>query len=279
MNLGQNILIAVTAMAIAHNCHAANKPVYRCEKAGQVTYTDAPCEGAKEVDVTPTEGLNKWSGTERVSNEIRQQQGARQAENGRRFNPAKEESATLQKPSGYTSPRTQPPAAAQAATPPRNPLVDITNNLVSIAVVLFAGVLAVALALALKQKPRRERPVARQPLTFREQAMFNRLKETFPELNVLAQVAFSALLDARSRAVRNTFDRKVADFVLASKAFEVLAVIELDDASHIGRLSQDMARDAMLAAVGYRTLRFNHVPDAEDLRAAVAQMANHAKAF
>ena len=32
----------------------AQKPVYRCETAGKVSYSDAPCVRAKEIDTTPT---------------------------------------------------------------------------------------------------------------------------------------------------------------------------------------------------------------------------------
>jgi very-short-patch-repair endonuclease len=86
---------------------------------------------------------------------------------------------------------------------------------------------------------------------------------------VLAQVAFSALLDARSRATRNTFDRKVADFVLCTKAFEVIAVIELDDSSHQKKAAADVARDELLILAGYQVLRFAKVPDVAELGAAV----------
>ena len=111
------------------------------------------------------------------------------------------------------------------------------------------------------------------PLTHREQAMCFRLVETFPEHVVLAQVAFSALLTARSRALRNTFDRKVADFVLCSRGFEPLAVIELDDASHKRRETQDRARSDMLQKCGYSVVRYANVPDAKQLRADLGQQA------
>jgi very-short-patch-repair endonuclease len=65
------------------------------------------------------------------------------------------------------------------------------------------------------------------------------------------------------------FNRKVADFVVATKAFEVLAVIELDDASHKGREMHDGKRDTMLERAGYRVLRFKHVPDVDAVQRAV----------
>jgi len=109
----------------------------------------------------------------------------------------------------------------------------------------------------------------RNPLTEREQAMYFRLTKTFPDTVVLAQVAMSALLDTNDRPTRSTFDRKVCDFVLCSKAFHVLAIVELDDSTHRNKEARDERRDAILGKAGYRTLRFKQVPDAADLRAAV----------
>ena len=76
----------------------------------------------------------------------------------------------------------------------------------------------------------------------------------------------SYVLTARAYATRNTFDRKVADFVVCDKSFQVLAVIELDDASHKGKADKDAARDAMLANAGYRVLRYPNVPDIDRVR-------------
>lgn len=43
----------------------AQKTVYRCESAGKVAYSHEPCVGAREVDTTPTQGLDKMSGHSR----------------------------------------------------------------------------------------------------------------------------------------------------------------------------------------------------------------------
>ncbi|WP_257720742.1 DUF2726 domain-containing protein [Roseateles depolymerans] len=104
-------------------------------------------------------------------------------------------------------------------------------------------------------------------MTPREQSMYFRLVETFPDHVVLAQVAFSAILTTKDRPTRATFDRKVCDFVLCSKGFEVIAVIELDDASHQGREQADAKRQALLTRAGYRVERFAQIPDAGVLRA------------
>ncbi|MCD2511884.1 DUF2726 domain-containing protein [Comamonas endophytica] len=111
-----------------------------------------------------------------------------------------------------------------------------------------------------------EQPRRRQLLSEREQAMHHRLSQSLPELVILSQVSFGALLTARAYAVRNTFDRKTADFVVCDKAFQVLAVIELDDAGHKGKAARDGARDAMLVQAGYRVLRYANIPDIDRIR-------------
>jgi hypothetical protein len=52
--------------------------VYRCEHQGKITYADEPCVGAKEVDVTPTQGLDKSSGVSRKGAEVRRDEHRRQ---------------------------------------------------------------------------------------------------------------------------------------------------------------------------------------------------------
>ena len=48
----------------------AQKPVYRCETAGKVSYSDAPCVGAKEIDTTPTQGMDKMTGASRKGADV-----------------------------------------------------------------------------------------------------------------------------------------------------------------------------------------------------------------
>ena len=141
---------------------------------------------------------------------------------------------------------------------------------------LLLLVLAIALSIVaavVKSRPWQRRASGdikpKKLLTEREQPMFFRLQQAFPNDVVLTQVAFSALLTARDLPTRQRFNRKVADFVVTTKAFEVLAVIELDDASHRGREVHDSKRDSMLEQAGYRVLRFKHVPNVVDVQQAV----------
>lgn len=116
-----------------------------------------------------------------------------------------------------------------------------------------------------------EKPKRRRLLTEREEAMHNRLTQALPNAIVLAQVSFGALLSATSRPVRNRFDRKIADFVICNRAFQVVVVIELDDASHRGKEEKDAARDAMLKEAGYRVLRYPNIPDIDKVRSDMRQ--------
>lgn len=99
-----------------------------------------------------------------------------------------------------------------------------------------------------------------------ERKMFIRLKEAFPEHHVLAQVAFSALITSQNMKVRNQFNRKVTDFVLLNKSLDVIAIIELDDPSHIGKEIEDAKRDAMLNEAGYNVFRYTEVPTVRHLK-------------
>ena len=113
-----------------------------------------------------------------------------------------------------------------------------------------------------KQTPIKAKPV----LTMNEQPTFNRLKDALPEYSVLAQVSFSAMITSTGQATRNRFNRKMADFVICDKAFNVVAVVELDDSSHKGREDKDAERDEMLKEAGLKVIRYKRTPSAEQVR-------------
>jgi len=133
-------------------------------------------------------------------------------------------------------------------------------------VFLLAIGLLVFVALARKRSAQSssgfvDKPKARPPLTAREQAMYNRLVQTLPDLVVLPQVSFGALLTARTRAARSSFSRKIADFVVCDRSFKVVAVVALGDKNSKGKSQRDLDRDALLVEAGYRVLRYPRVPD------------------
>lgn len=100
-----------------------------------------------------------------------------------------------------------------------------------------------------------------------EKTMFNELIQSVPECYIFPQVAFGAILWTQSYASRNRYNRKIADFVVADRQFNILAIIELDDKSHDKKEIQDAERDAMLKEAGYKVLRYRHMPDKQKLRA------------
>ena len=106
----------------------------------------------------------------------------------------------------------------------------------------------------------------RPVITHFESKMFNRLKQSFPEYHILAQVAFSALITHNNYKVRSKFNRKVTDFVILDKKLNVIAIIELDDPTHIGKEQEDAERDAMLLQAGYQVYRYTDIPSPQNLR-------------
>lgn len=141
----------------------------------------------------------------------------------------------------------------------------------TIFLLLVVVVVAVIAALMSKQTLRGGKGAfgKKRFVTPNEQSMFWRLVEAFPapEFVVLAQVSFGALLTAKGGASRYSFSQKIADFVITDKSFTVLAVIELDDASHRGKEDKDTQRDAMLSQAGYRVLRYPKIPSTDTLKA------------
>ncbi len=106
----------------------------------------------------------------------------------------------------------------------------------------------------------------RRPLSAYEEQMFYVLSGALPDCIVLAQVAFSALITSKSPAIRNRFDRKVADFVICSRQMTPILIIELDDASHKGKELQDAERDALLKNAGYTTIRYTKIPSEQQVQ-------------
>lgn len=53
----------------AQTLHAPSNTVFRCEDKGKVHYSDAPCLGAKRVEVEPTRGLDRMTGATRRSSQ------------------------------------------------------------------------------------------------------------------------------------------------------------------------------------------------------------------
>lgn len=69
-------LVIATALAAGHafaqKLPPPSREVFRCELGGKVSYSDAPCLGAKKVDVEPTRGLTS-TGKESAGADVRRE--------------------------------------------------------------------------------------------------------------------------------------------------------------------------------------------------------------
>ena len=127
--------------------------------------------------------------------------------------------------------------------------------------VLIALAAAAAAFLIARRKPWLARIERKPIMTANEAEFFQRLRKALPSHHVFPQVAFAAVLTDDGKltgkarwSVRAKFDRKIADFLICDAALNILAIIELDDRTH--EAAADRQRDAITAAAGYRTLRF-----------------------
>jgi hypothetical protein len=108
-----------------------------------------------------------------------------------------------------------------------------------------------------------------------EQQLYHRLIRAFPDHVVLAQVAFSQLVGVKKgenfTAIWNRYNRLTADFVLCTKDFRTIAVLELDDRSHDNpsRMDADRRKAAICEAAGIplHRLNVNPLPNETELRA------------
>jgi len=119
---------------------------------------------------------------------------------------------------------------------------------------------------------------ARKPLSLPEQVLYFRLCKALPVHIVLAQVGLSRLLGVKKgnnhQAWNNRINRMSADFVVCSKDSTVLAVIELDDASH-GKEQQkvrDTKKNRALESADIRIIRWSvrDIPNDAAIKAAFA---------
>jgi hypothetical protein len=101
----------------------------------------------------------------------------------------------------------------------------------------------------------------KQFLTRVEQETLRHLETAFPQFRVHCQVSMGALLSPERWLGRNDalwthrlYSQKIVDYVLQDRRTgEVIALVELDDATH--RHRRDHARDVLTDTAGYRTIR------------------------
>jgi hypothetical protein len=151
-----------------------------------------------------------------------------------------------------------------------------------IVLLLILGVLAVLLK---KQPKRLDGPwpleVRGTVLSQPEQVLYGRLVQALPQNLVFAQVQLSRFLDVRRGVSRqgwfNRISQLSADFLILNRDTNVVAAIELDEASHghPSRRDADARKTHALRSASVKLIRWHvkSLPDEEAIRAAVAGAA------
>lgn len=158
------------------------------------------------------------------------------------------------------------------------------KNQMLITLILFLAVVAISFFIFLKLKSDAGKAgsldyKARSMMTANELEFLERLESAAPELRFHSQVAMGAIVEPNTSRrengreymrLRGKVAQKVVDFVAQDrKNGKIVALIELDDKTH--QSEKDAARDAITAAAGYKTLRWNSrkKPDANEIRSSL----------
>lgn len=145
-----------------------------------------------------------------------------------------------------------------------------TIAIVAAAILLFIVVL-VAKKKSAESSPETWPFYQRKPLSVPEQFLYFRLVNALPGQIVLGQRLLGVKKGNNAQAWLNRINRMSADFVICNKDSSILAVIELDDASHNGekRKQADAKKDKALAAAGIKIHRWhvNAIPDESAIKA------------
>jgi hypothetical protein len=140
---------------------------------------------------------------------------------------------------------------------------------------VLALMFAILIAKAKKNKHSEIWPFyAKKPLSRPEQILYFRLVEALPDHVILAQVQLSRILGVKKgndyQAWLNRINRMSADFVICNKDSSVIAVIELDDASHLekSRVEADSKKDKALSSAEIKLIRWQAkvIPDKSTIR-------------
>lgn len=119
----------------------------------------------------------------------------------------------------------------------------------------------ILLLLAVWLNGRKDRFAPRRILTKNEEEFFRRLVKAFPDHYVFPQVAFRAFLQPEAESGSKAYFRQLGrigakhcDFLVCNERLDILAIIELDDRTHVAE--KDQARDEMTGSAGYTTIRY-----------------------
>jgi hypothetical protein len=115
-----------------------------------------------------------------------------------------------------------------------------------------------------------------------EQIAYWRLRNAAPEFVVLAQVAMSAFINVKRgerqwRTYRNRFSQKYVDFAVCRKDGSIVAVVEIDDKSHLSakRAQDGRVKNQIIEAAGIPILRWKAtpLPSEDEMRADIGALA------
>ncbi|WP_413460621.1 DUF2726 domain-containing protein [Herbaspirillum huttiense] len=117
---------------------------------------------------------------------------------------------------------------------------------------------------------------SRMPLlTEHEKKCYKVLQEAIgTKLIIAPQVVFGAFIKVKGLALtdKNKARHKVAhnrgDFVICDRDFNVVALIELDDASHRrwSQRAKDARRDQLMKTVGVKAIRYRQIPSIKEVQ-------------
>lgn len=103
-------------------------------------------------------------------------------------------------------------------------------------------------------------------LSVNEQLTYSRLKEILPDHTVFVHVSYDALLTTKFSRTRSKYRDLVADFVVVDALQQVVAIVGLDDPLSLKRSQKFQFQDALLESAGYRVIRYEEVPNHNQLR-------------
>jgi hypothetical protein len=64
------VAVLSTPTLSAQNLPPPSRTMYKCKVNGTTTYSDMPCLGAEKLEVEPTRGVSKLSGSERIGSDV-----------------------------------------------------------------------------------------------------------------------------------------------------------------------------------------------------------------
>lgn len=129
-----------------------------------------------------------------------------------------------------------------------------------LALLIIFGAMAIIAFVLIPARPRQSAYRKRQVMTPNEIEFFGRISRALPGMHVCPQVAMHALIEptsTNSQARLVDFRRisqKVIDYTIFDAQWTIVAIIELDDRTHLA--GRDAVRDGFTSAAGISTLRY-----------------------